>query len=111
MAATDHLATRRLAPYVPVILRELIAGGRTDLTEVDGSILFADVSGFTALSERLATEGGPPEDWARLVTSLAVLGDTEQAAAVLAEARGAFAGSAEAKALLDEAATTAGIAE
>ena len=64
-----------------------------------------------SLSERLATEGGPPADWARLVTSLAVLGDTEQAAAVLAEARGAFAGSAEAEALLDEAATMAGIAE
>ena len=57
MAATDHLATRRLAPYVPEILRELIAGGRTGLTEVDGSILFADVSGFTALSERLAKHG------------------------------------------------------
>ena len=64
-----------------------------------------------SLSERLATEGGPPADWARLVTSLAVLGETEQAAAVLAEARGAFAGSAEAGALLDEAATMAGIAE
>jgi cytochrome c-type biogenesis protein CcmH len=64
-----------------------------------------------SLSERLATDGGPPADWARLVTSLSVLGDTEQAAAVLAEARGAFAGNAEAKALLDEAATTAGIAE
>jgi class 3 adenylate cyclase/tetratricopeptide (TPR) repeat protein len=57
MAATDHPATRPLAPYVPVILRELIAGGRTGLTEVDGSILFADVSGFTALSERLAKHG------------------------------------------------------
>ena len=57
MATTDHLATRPLAPYVPVILRELIAGGRTSLTEVDGSILFADVSGFTALSERLAKHG------------------------------------------------------
>lgn len=57
MATTDHLATRRLAPYVPEILRELIAAGRTSLTEVDGSILFADVSGFTALSERLAKHG------------------------------------------------------
>ena len=57
MAATDHLATRPLAPYVPAILRELIADGRTGLTEVDGSILFADVSGFTALSERLAKHG------------------------------------------------------
>ncbi len=57
MAATDHLATRPLTPYVPAILLELIADGRTGLTEIDGSILFADVSGFTALSERLAKHG------------------------------------------------------
>ena len=49
--------TRPLTPYVPEILLELIAEGRTDLTQVDGSILFADVSGFTALAERLAKHG------------------------------------------------------
>ena len=50
--------TRPLTPYVPSILLELISEQRTtDLTQIDGSILFADVSGFTALSERLAKHG------------------------------------------------------
>jgi cytochrome c-type biogenesis protein CcmH len=63
------------------------------------------------LSERLATEGGPVEDWARLISSLGVLGDRERAAAILAEARGTFAESADAQRLLDDAARSAGIAE
>ena len=49
--------TRSLTPYVPAILHTLIAEQRTGLTEIDGSIIFADVSGFTALSERLAKHG------------------------------------------------------
>jgi cytochrome c-type biogenesis protein CcmH len=56
------------------------------------------------LSDRLATEGGPPEDWARLITSLTVLGQTEQAAAILAEARTVFAASPDALATIEAAA-------
>lgn len=63
------------------------------------------------LSDRLATQGGPAPDWARLITSLVVLGDTTQANAVLAEARRVFSGSAEAQAVLDQAAADAGLAE
>jgi len=63
------------------------------------------------LSERLASAGGPPEDWARLISSLGILGDTEQANAILAEARTAFAASPEAQALLDQAAESAGLTE
>lgn len=63
------------------------------------------------LSARLASEGGPPEDWARLIASLGVLGDRDQASAILAEARTAFAASPEAQALLDDAASQAGLAE
>lgn len=62
------------------------------------------------LSGRLAAEGGPPADWARLVTSLAVLGDRDRAAAILSEARTVFFDVPEAKALLDEAAQAAGLA-
>ncbi len=43
------------------------------------------------LSDRLATDGGPPEDWARLINALGVLGDTEQAAAIWTEAQSVFA--------------------
>jgi cytochrome c-type biogenesis protein CcmH len=62
------------------------------------------------LSARLASGGGPPEDWARLISSLGVLGDTEQASAILAEARTAFSASPEAQELLDGAAQSAGLA-
>ena len=39
------------------------------------------------LSDRLATEGGSPEEWARLIGALGVLGETERAQAILEEAR------------------------
>lgn len=63
------------------------------------------------LSNRLATQGGPASDWSRLITSLVVLGETDQAAAILAEARQVFSGSAEAMGVLDEAAAQAGLEE
>ena len=63
------------------------------------------------LSERLASKGGPVADWARLITSLGVLGDTEQARAIYAEAQGAFAGRAAELDTLRKAAVAAGVAE
>jgi cytochrome c-type biogenesis protein CcmH len=62
-----------------------------------------------SLRARLDAEGGPPEDWARLVTSLAVLGDGEGAAEVLARGRAAHGGDAGAEAVLAEAARRAGL--
>lgn len=61
------------------------------------------------LSERLATDGGTPAEWARLIGALGVLGDTERASAILAEARDVFADSAEALQLIDGAAAQAGL--
>ncbi|WP_281968338.1 c-type cytochrome biogenesis protein CcmI [Roseovarius nanhaiticus] len=61
------------------------------------------------LLARLASEGGPPQDWARLIVALGVIGETERAAAILDEARGTFAEDAEAMALLDGAAERAGL--
>ena len=63
------------------------------------------------LSDRLATEGGSAQDWARLIASLGVLGQKERAAAILTEARGQFASNAEAMALLSAAAKSAGLSE
>ncbi|MEM0949067.1 MAG: c-type cytochrome biogenesis protein CcmI [Pseudomonadota bacterium] len=42
------------------------------------------------LAERLATEGGPPSDWARLIRAYGVLGRREAAAAIWAEAQAVF---------------------
>jgi cytochrome c-type biogenesis protein CcmH len=63
----------------------------------------------TQLSDRLATEGGPATDWARLITSLTVLGQTDQARAILSEARTTFATNAPDLAVIDAAATEAGL--
>lgn len=64
-----------------------------------------------SLSARLESEGGAAEDWARLVTSLGVLGETDRAGAAYARARDAFAGDAAALATLRAAADAAGVAE
>lgn len=63
----------------------------------------------SSLSDRLATEGGSAEEWARLIGALAVLGESDRASTVYREARGAFASDAEALALLDTIAAQAGL--
>jgi cytochrome c-type biogenesis protein CcmH len=60
----------------------------------------------SGLAERLATEGGPPEDWARLITAFGVLGRTEQAQAVYREALAVFADDPEAVARIEAAGAT-----
>jgi hypothetical protein len=62
------------------------------------------------LAARLATDGGPAADWARLIRALGVLGETERASAILAEAQQVFAGNAADLGLLTAAAQAAGIA-
>ena len=63
------------------------------------------------LQQRLASQGGTPQEWARLIGALSVLGRDDQAASILSEARGHFADSPEALAVIDEAATSAGMTE
>ena len=63
------------------------------------------------LSDRLATQGGPPAEWARLISSLGVLGDTDQARAIWTEANDVFADDPAAIAELLAAAQQAGVAE
>lgn len=61
------------------------------------------------LSERLASEGGSPEEWARLIGALGVLGDRDQAKAIHAKAVQTFAGNDAAQALIASSAAQAGI--
>ncbi|MBC7163425.1 MAG: c-type cytochrome biogenesis protein CcmI [Roseovarius sp.] len=63
------------------------------------------------LSERLATEGGPPGDWARLINAYGVLGEQEAARRTWTEAQEVFAGDAAALAAMRAAAQRAGVAE
>lgn len=62
------------------------------------------------LAARLADEGGPPADWARLVTAYGVMGRADAAAQVYAEARTVFADSPDALDTLARAAERAGLA-
>ncbi len=61
------------------------------------------------LEARLATDGGPASDWARLIGALAVLGDEGRARSILTEARTRFAGRADDLALIEDAAGRTGL--
>ena len=63
------------------------------------------------LSDRLATEGGPVQDWAQLITALGVLGQTTQARAVYENAVEVFADDTRALDLLLRAGQRAQVAE
>ncbi|MFC6585963.1 hypothetical protein ACFQDZ_00885 [Sulfitobacter pacificus] len=63
------------------------------------------------LSNRLATEGGPPQDWARLITSLAVMGNPDQALAIFNNAIEVFEGNPGALDVIRAAGSQAGVAE
>jgi cytochrome c-type biogenesis protein CcmH len=62
------------------------------------------------LSERLATEGGNPAEWSRLIGALAVLGETTRAQTIFDEAKGVFAGNDAALSEVTQAAQRAGLA-
>lgn len=61
------------------------------------------------LSTRLATEGGSSEEWARLIIALGVLGDTDRARAIHAEALDVFAGDETALNRIEGAALQSGL--
>lgn len=63
------------------------------------------------LSDRLATEGGSPEEWGRLIAALGVLGETDRAIAIRDEAQTVFAGNDAALSVIAAASTQAGIAQ
>lgn len=68
------------------------------------------IEGMVAnLSERLATQGGSPDEWAQLIRALGTLGDTTQAGAIWTEAQQVFARNPEALDLVRSAARAAGV--
>jgi cytochrome c-type biogenesis protein CcmH len=69
------------------------------------------IEGMVAgLADRLANDGGPPEEWARLIRAYGVLGRTEDAATIWAEAQNAFPDD-ETRVPILQAARDAGVAE
>ncbi|RYH03337.1 c-type cytochrome biogenesis protein CcmI [Salipiger sp. IMCC34102] len=72
----------------------------------------AFIEGMVAqLSDRLATQGGPASEWARLISAYGVLGDTSAAATVWGEAQQVFADDPSAMEALRAAAGSAGVLE
>lgn len=68
------------------------------------------ISGMVSgLAQRLANEGGPASDWARLIRAYGVLGQPDKARPIVEEARRAFAGEEQALARIEAAAEEAGI--
>ncbi|MDM8165262.1 c-type cytochrome biogenesis protein CcmI [Roseovarius sp.] len=65
----------------------------------------------TRLSERLASEGGTAQEWARLIGAHGVLGETEQARAIWQEAQQVFEGREAELEILRAAAREAGVLE
>jgi cytochrome c-type biogenesis protein CcmH len=63
------------------------------------------------LAARLSQQGGPPDDWARLIESYAMLGERDQANAVWNEAQAIFGGRPDDLAVVIEAAERAGVAQ
>lgn len=63
------------------------------------------------LDDRLAAEGGSAQEWARLISALGVLGETDRARAIYAEAKAKFAAAPADQALITAAAAKAGVAE
>ncbi|MEM9049886.1 MAG: c-type cytochrome biogenesis protein CcmI [Pseudomonadota bacterium] len=61
------------------------------------------------LSRRLAIDGGPAQDWARLIRSLGVLGEIARARTIWGEAQDVFANDARALATIRAAAQSIGL--
>ncbi|MBP7000923.1 MAG: c-type cytochrome biogenesis protein CcmI [Amaricoccus sp.] len=111
------------APWIPPIRAQMpevaALAGRQPPPEASGAPGAATdedrdamIEGMVAgLADRLAADGGPPEDWAQLIRSLGVLGRGDEATAIWREAREVFAADPAALALLRETATQAGLTE
>ncbi len=78
-----------------------------DLSPEDRARMIQDM--VDRLQQRLATEGGSPEEWARLIAALAMLDQRDQATAILTEARQRFGSAPDALAPIERAATDAGL--
>ena len=65
----------------------------------------------TQLSQRLAREGGPAADWARLIDAYSVLETPERAAQIWREAQQVFTGNSDALRVILASARRAGVAQ
>jgi cytochrome c-type biogenesis protein CcmH len=81
----------------------------SDMSAEDRDAMIGNM--VAGLAERLATEGGPAQDWARLIRAYGVLGDLDAARAVWTEAQQVFVSSMRGMEILTNAARDAGVLE
>lgn len=124
------------APWIPPIVAQIeelagLAGVRYALPEIGSSAARGpsaedidsardmtpaermDMIGsmVSGLSQRLADEGGPARDWARLISSLGVLGEWERALAIHTNAVEVFADDPNALDMINNAGRDAGVVD
>lgn len=104
-AGVDYEPVTPAAPLAGPSAEDMRAAG--DMSEEDRQQMIRGM--VDQLSDRLATEGGSPAEWARLIGALSVLGDTDQARAIHTEAQQVFADTPQALAEVDAAARRAGL--
>ncbi len=105
LAAMAGVAYTPPAPTTGPSAADVAAAG--EMTEAERQEMIRTM--VEGLAERLASAGGPAADWARLIGALAVLGQTDRARAIWAEAQTVFADQPADIAALAEAAARAGI--
>ena len=97
-AQIEDLAFRAGVKYeLPALNSPALAGPTQDDIDNAADMSAQDrqdmIRGMVAqLSDRLATEGGSAQEWARLISALGVLGDADQAALIWPNAKAVFAG-------------------
>lgn len=92
-------------PVAPALSDDTLASA-AQLSTQDRAQMIAGM--VTGLAERLADQGGPPEDWVRLITAYKVLGDQTAVENTYQKAAAIFAKNPGALALLRSAAQSAG---
>ncbi|MEJ6397965.1 c-type cytochrome biogenesis protein CcmI [Yoonia sp. 208BN28-4] len=102
-AGTDYALPEQTGPSAADV------ANMQDLPPEDQQQMIAGM--VEGLADRLAEQGGPPADWARLITAYGVLGQTDTARAIWTEARDVFGASPTALATIDAAAERAGLSE
>ncbi|MDF2234061.1 c-type cytochrome biogenesis protein CcmI [Albimonas sp. CAU 1670] len=95
------------APALPGPSREQMEAAGEMSTEDRAAMIEGMVAN---LAQRLASEGGTPEEWARLIRALGVLGRGDEAAEIYAEARATFESDPAGLAAIEDAARAAGVA-
>lgn len=116
-AQIEDLAFRAGVKYdLPPLKTKPLAGPSSDdienAAELDASERQEMIQGMVSqLSERLATQGGSPEEWAQLLRAMGVLGDEDRAGLIWQNAKEVFADHPEALAIVRDAARDLGVTQ